>query len=105
MPTVVLPGTVAHTDKSPCENAPRKNDQQQRVNSTPKRALQDAMSNTCPHLEPLERAVEAAGISFEKGAFDLYGPDWGIWYYANCTFDEPSLRSRLSIPEFINFVE
>ena len=52
---------------------------------------------TCIHLEPLERELEARGIALGAGATSPYGPDWGIWFEVNCTFDERSLRARLAI--------
>ncbi len=52
---------------------------------------------TCVHLEPLERELEGRGIALGNGGASPYGPDWGIWFEVNCTFDERSLRVRLGI--------
>lgn len=32
-------------------------------------------------------------------------PQWGTWFYCDCTFDEPALRRRLNLPDFITFEE
>jgi len=34
-----------------------------------------------------------------------YGPDWGLWTPADCTFDATPLRARLGLPDFIRFEE
>lgn len=60
---------------------------------------------TCVHLEALERELEAQGIPLGAGVQSPYGPQLGIWYPVGCTFDEPSLRARLHIPESVSYDE
>jgi hypothetical protein len=59
---------------------------------------------TCAHLEPLERELEARGIKLGPGEKSPYA-DLGIWFTVDCTFDEPSLRARLNIPQSITYEE
>ena len=60
---------------------------------------------TCVHLEALERELEAQGVPLDEGGRSPYGEDLGIWYGVSCTFDEPSLRARLHIPESVSYEE
>jgi hypothetical protein len=60
---------------------------------------------TCIHLEPLEVELESRGVPLGPGGDSPYGPDWGIWFPVDCTFDAPSLRERLKIPECVDYTE
>lgn len=60
---------------------------------------------SCPHLEPLERYLEARGIVLGEGKTSPYGPEAGLWCEAECTFDAPALRVRLGIPDSITYEE
>jgi hypothetical protein len=51
----------------------------------------------------LEREIEALGL-----ALDVITAPYnvgGIWYGVSCTFEEASLRARLSIPASVTFEE
>jgi hypothetical protein len=61
--------------------------------------------NTCPHLEPLELKLAAHSIPLGPGGDSPYGPDWGVWFPVSCVFDEPSLRKRLALPEWVIYEE
>ena len=60
---------------------------------------------TCPHLEPLERELEAKGIALGEGGDSPYGPDWGVWYPCDCSFDGERLRSRLGLADCVDYTE
>src|SRR5262245_1533116 len=60
---------------------------------------------TCPHLLPLERELEAHGISLGDGMPSPYGADLGTWYWCDVLFDAASVRTRLQIPPFVPFEE
>ena len=49
--------------------------------------------------------MEAQGIALQEGGRSPYGPDLGIWYPVNCTFDGPVVRERLQIPESVTYEE
>jgi hypothetical protein len=63
------------------------------------------MAKTCPHLEPLEQAIEANGVSLGEGRPSPYGPEWGIWFWCDVLFDAGALRTRLNMPEFVTYEE
>jgi hypothetical protein len=60
---------------------------------------------TCEHLQPIERAVLAAGVGIGGGMPSPYSGAGGTWYPVACTFDGPSLRRRLNLPDFVQFEE
>jgi len=61
------------------------------------------MPRTCPHLEPLEKELERAGVTLGAPVPSPYGPDWGLWSEVDCVFEAASLRVRLGLPDFIKF--
>src|SRR5215831_12388951 len=63
------------------------------------------MPRTCPHLEPLEKELERAGVALGAPVPSPYGPDWGLWSEVDCVFEADSLRARLGLPDFIKFEE
>jgi hypothetical protein len=63
------------------------------------------MPRTCPHLEPLEKELERAGVALREPVPSPYGPEWGLWSEVDCVFEAASLRARLGLPEFILFEE
>lgn len=62
------------------------------------------MLRTCPHLAPLEKELEARGVTIGEGSRSPYG-DLGIWYPVDCTFDEAALRTRLHIGPAVSYEE
>ncbi|MEO8127930.1 MAG: hypothetical protein ABJF23_06725 [Bryobacteraceae bacterium] len=60
---------------------------------------------TCPHLESLELALEAARIPLGEPDRNPYSEEFGLWAPCDCVFDEPSLRQRLQLPEFVTYEE
>lgn len=63
------------------------------------------MPRTCAHLAPLETELERRGVRLGEPMPSPYGPDWGLWTPAECTFDAVPLRARLGLPDFIKFEE
>lgn len=60
---------------------------------------------TCPHLEPLERALAAANIPLGEPAGNPYSEEFGLWFACDCVFDAPALRKRLQLPDFVTYEE
>jgi hypothetical protein len=60
---------------------------------------------TCPHLAVLEQELASRGIELGPGGISPYGPELGTWFPCDCVFDEPSLRTRLRIPECVDYQE
>jgi hypothetical protein len=67
--------------------------------------IDSPMPRTCPHLEPLEKELERAGVTLGAPVPSPYGPDWGLWSEVDCVFEAASLRVRLGLPDFIKFEE
>ena len=63
------------------------------------------MPKTCIHLEPLESELIANGIPLGEGMPSPYGPQWGTWFWCNVLFQEPELRRRLGLSDFITYEE
>jgi hypothetical protein len=60
---------------------------------------------TCPHLEPIERALAARGIALGDGVPSPYGPQSGTWFPCNCVFQEKDLRTRLQLADCVTYEE
>jgi hypothetical protein len=60
---------------------------------------------TCTHLEPLERELDAQGIVLGEPRVSPYGPQAGNWCACDCTFDAPTLRTRLALPACVTYEE
>jgi hypothetical protein len=58
----------------------------------------------CEHLRPLADALAAAGIALGP-SISPYVEDGSLWFMCGATFDEPALRARLSLPEFVRYAE
>jgi len=58
----------------------------------------------CEHLRPLEDAILAAGVPFAP-IVSPYAENHTTWFMCDATFDEPSLRRRLLLPEFVTYTE
>jgi hypothetical protein len=58
----------------------------------------------CEHLRPIEEAIVAAGVQFGP-ILSPYGENRTTWFMCDATFDEPSLRTRLALPEFVTYSE
>jgi hypothetical protein len=52
----------------------------------------------------LERELEARGVALGEGGRSPYSDD-GVWFPVECTFDGPTLRARLQLPEAITYEE
>jgi hypothetical protein len=52
----------------------------------------------------LERELEASGVALGEGGRSPYSDD-GVWFPVECTFDGPTLRARLQLPEAITYEE
>jgi len=63
------------------------------------------MLKTCQHLAALEAELEARKVPLGEPGDSPYGPEWGLWTAVSCTFDEPSLRARLSIADCVEYTE
>ncbi|HJZ99431.1 MAG TPA: hypothetical protein VKE70_23130, partial [Candidatus Solibacter sp.] len=89
-PLRAAPGTHGDVRVSPefsAVSAPQKNDY----------ANQRSMTMTCPHLQPIERAMRAAGISVVPVA--------PVAVEASCRIHQPSLRRRFTLPDFVSYLE
>ncbi len=58
----------------------------------------------CEHLRPVEEAVLAAGVRFGP-IMSPWCNDSTTWFMCAATFDEPSLRKRLELPDFVRYSE
>jgi len=58
----------------------------------------------CEHLRPLEEAIVAAGVQFGP-IISPYSENRTTWFMCDATFDEPALRKRLLLPEFVTYAE
>ncbi len=60
---------------------------------------------TCPHLEPLERELSAAGVAVGPGQPCPHDADWGTWHRADALFDVGRLRRRLLLDPCVTYEE
>ena len=58
----------------------------------------------CEHLRPLAEAIVAAEVSLDPIP-SPYSENRLTWFMCDATFDEPSLRTRLRLPEFVTYRE
>ncbi len=58
----------------------------------------------CEHLRPLVEAIRAAKIVFGP-IVSPYVNDGMTWFTCGATFDEPVLRTRLSLADFVTYTE
>jgi hypothetical protein len=60
---------------------------------------------TCPHLEPVERALAARRIALGDGVPSPYGAQSGMWFPCDCVFNEKALRVRLQLADCVTYDE
>jgi predicted Rossmann-fold nucleotide-binding protein len=58
----------------------------------------------CEHLRPIVESIRAAGVPFGP-IVAPYADDGTSWFMCDATFDEPALRARLALPDFVRFAE
>jgi hypothetical protein len=58
----------------------------------------------CEHLRPLAEALRAAGIPYGP-IVSPYAENGVTWFMCGATFDDPALRARLELPEFVDYTE